>query len=460
MAKTNTTPKNKANTDKAKASVVINDFGINIRSVDRSRMDLQRWRNALLSAENIVLPTRKLLYDLYADTILDEHLTSVLEQRQLALTNARLVFKKDGEVQEPIQQIIETEGFETLLVNLLDSRFYGYSLCYADFTAKNELGEPDPIVELVPRAHVVPSRHLVVADPYSNDGVDYTLPPYNNLYVAAGKPKSLGLISIAAPLVLIKRGDVGDWATFNEVFGQPMRVAYYQTGDPAQKSQLESAMANAGAMSYLVLPDGSKVEFPDINKTGSADTYERLQKAMDAGMSKLIVGQTMTTENGSSRSQGEVHERLAEKIARADRRFILKLLNSRVRALLAAQGFAIDGRFEFEEEEERLSQKDQIANAISVHTKVAPIALDWWTERFGYPFDEAEIERRRQMAKPDPDADDEDELEDEPPTGDKPKKPAPKKKPVQTNSAPESDFAFKRAWLELKSFFSQAPTRS
>lgn len=435
-------------------SVVINDFGINIRSIDRSRMDLQRWRNALISAESIIQPTRKLLYDLYEDAVLDEHLTSVLEQRRLALTNAKLVFKKDGEIVEDIQNLIDTEGFEDLVTYLLDSKFFGYSLCYADLAAKNELGEYDPKVELVPRAHVIPSRTIVVADPYSIEGIDYTQPPYNNLYVAAGKPKSLGLLSVAAVLVLIKRGDVSDWATFNEVFGQPMRVAYYSTGDPAQKSQLEQAMNNAGSMSYLILPDGSKVEFPTVDRTGSADTYERLQKAMDAGMSKLIVGQTMTTDNGSSKSQGEVHERLAEKFARADRRFILKLLNSRVKALMAAQGFSVDGKFEFEEEEEQLSETDQITNAINVHTRVAPIKLDWWTERFGYPFDEEEIQRRAEIASqinPEPDA-------DETASQDKPKPKKPKKdKPVKGKQ--ENASRLNSLFEELRSFFFKAPIR-
>lgn len=453
MAKTKPAGRHSAVPDTSQQSVVINDFGINIRTIDRSRMDLQRWRNALIAAESVIQPTRKLLYDLYEDAILDEHLTSVIDQRRLALTNAKLVFKKDGDIVDPIQQLIDTEGFEDLIVYLLDSRFFGYSLCYADFAHRNELGEPDPVVELVPRAHVIPTRHIVVADPFNTEGIDYTLPPYNNLYVAAGKPKNLGLLSVAATLVLIKRGDVSDWATFNEVFGQPMRVAYYTTGDPGQKAQLEQAMSQAGSMAYLVLPDGSKVEFPDINKTGSADTYQRLQQAMDAGMSKLIVGQTMTTDNGSSRSQSEVHERLAEKIARSDRRFLLKLLNSRVKALLAAQGFAVEGRFEFEEEEEQISESDQINNAINVHTKVAPIKLDWWTERFGYPFDEEEIKRRQAIAdalsSADPQADPQAEKTDT-----KKPKPAPKKPDKQNNVA-----GLRGLMLTLQDFFGQAPTR-
>ncbi|WP_080058303.1 phage portal protein family protein [Spirosoma aerolatum] len=454
--------KKKANTPSQNQSVVVQDFGINIQTVDRSRMDLNRWRLALQAAESVLQPTRRLLYNLYADAYLDEHLRSVMDQRRVALTDVKLTFKRNGEVVEDIQRIINSEGFEELVTHLHDSRYYGYSLCYADLTAKNGLGEPEPIVELVPREHVIPSRTLVVVDPNSMEGIDYSQPPYTHLYIAAGKPKDLGLLAVAAVLVLIKRGDVSDWATFNEVFGQPTRVFYYTSNDPAQKNQVESAAKNTGSMSYIVLPDGSKVEFPDVNKTGSADTYQRLMQAMDAGMSKLIVGQTMTTENGSSRSQGEVHERLAEKIARSDQRFILNILNSRVRALMAAQGLPTDGQFEFEETKAKLTETEQLTNAISVHTKVAPIELQWFTDTFGYPFDEAEIERRRQaIPATEPDEDDQ-QPADKKKTN--PKRSKPKTKPSQAgpagkqkNTIPERRLL--ELWEEFKGFFAQALIR-
>ena len=44
-------------------------------------------------------------------------------------------------------------------------------------------------------------------------------------------------------------------------------------------------------------------------------------------MTKLVLGQTMTTEDGSSRSQAEVHERTQEDIFDADGKYVLDVLN-------------------------------------------------------------------------------------------------------------------------------------
>ena len=71
---------------------VIQDLRIEIRSVDRTRKDLSNWRHALESAENPNYPTRQLLYDLYEDIVLDDHLRSVMDQRRLAVTTSSIVF--------------------------------------------------------------------------------------------------------------------------------------------------------------------------------------------------------------------------------------------------------------------------------------------------------------------------------------------------------------------------------
>ena len=361
-------------------SVVVKDFRIDIRSVDRSRKTLDTWRTAIASAENILRPTRHLLYDLYADLVLDDHLDSVMAQRRLAVTTTTLVFQRDGEEIESLNQLINTEQFEWMLEGILDARFYGFSLIKADFQAG--------VVELVPRAHVVPSRGIVVAQPYAAEGIDYTRPPYTSYYLAAGKPLNLGLLLPAAPLVLLKRGDLSDWAQFNEVFGQPTRVGRYDPNTPGQKEQMTQALRESGAMAYMTIPIGAELDFVEANKTGAADTYDKLYERMEAGMSKLIIGQTMTTEDGSSRSQGEVHERVAGKIAKSDRQFVERLLNGRFRQMLLAQGFsdAAQGIFQFIEEEESVPKDKRLTMDLSIHNSVGRLKKEYFAAEYNVEF--------------------------------------------------------------------------
>ena len=77
-------------------------------------------------------------------------------------------------------------------------------------------GTNDPKVKLIDRRHVVPPLHIYKykESDSNNAGIDYTegnLPKYT---LTAGMPKDLGLLLKCAPYVLLKRGDVSDWATF------------------------------------------------------------------------------------------------------------------------------------------------------------------------------------------------------------------------------------------------------
>lgn len=370
--------------------VVYQDFGIQIRHVDTTRKDLDKWRSAYQSAIMLERPSREELYQLYKDIMLDDHLESVIAQRRLAVTNSNIVFQKDGNPVDSVNAVLNSEHFATFIKHCMDRVFYGYSLVYVDF--RNDT------FQLVPRAHVIPSKRIVVKDPYDDQGIDYSASPYKNYYLGVGEDDDLGLLLIATPLVILKRGNISDWAQFNEIFGQPLRKGSYDPHQPGSKNQLLEAMENTAAMSYVVVPKGADVEFVEANKSGASDTYDKFDDRMEKGISKLIVGQTMTTEDGSSRSQGEVHERVAQAIAQSDRLFITKLFNGRVREMLIAQGFpeAANGEFQFIDEEATISKKDRLTMDIQIHEKVGALKREYFEEEYNVPFDEEAIKKQEE----------------------------------------------------------------
>jgi hypothetical protein len=395
MAKKNRGSKNRNNSPANQpkpGQTVINDFGIQIQQIDTTRKDLNKWRNAYEYAISPIRPVRQPLMDLYTNILLDDHLTSVNKQRRLAVTNSSIVFQNNGNPVDSINNIAKSECFNKLLVYAFDKILWGYSLIHADF--RNNL------VELVNRSHVNPVDRIVVANPYDDHGIDYTAGPYKHYYVGVGDADDLGLLLIAAPLVLIKRGNLSDWASFNELFGQPMRIGTYDPHMPGNKKQLLDALEQAGALAYIAVPTGSKVEFIDANKTGATTTYDTLYERMEKGLSKLIVGQTMTTDDGSSRSQGEVHEHVAQAIAQDDRLFITRLLNDRVREMLIAQGFpeAANGEFQFVDEEATIKKQDRLTMDLNIHEKVAPIKKEYFEQEYNVEFDE-EAARQREEEK-------------------------------------------------------------
>ncbi len=90
-----------------------------------------------------------------------------------------------------------------------------------------------------------------------------------------------------------------------------------QINDPAIVSKAITMLRQIATDAGVVVPDNVAVELLEAARGGAAD-YQSLHDAMNSAISKIVVGQTMTTDNGSSRAQAQVHERVAQAIVEAD----------------------------------------------------------------------------------------------------------------------------------------------
>ena len=109
-----------------------------------------------------------------------------------------------------------------------------------------------------------------------------------------------------------------------------MRKYTYDPDDESALEQLKENDANQGSASSWFLPDGCNMDLVESgNKTGSSDLYKSLVDTCNSEISKLFLGNTLTTEAGTKGSQalGTVHGKVEERIAQSDRKFILNLLN-------------------------------------------------------------------------------------------------------------------------------------
>ena len=78
-----------------------------------------------------------------------------------------------------------------------------------------------------------------------------------------------------------------------------------------------------------MVPDNIVIELIEAARSGTAD-YDALCQRMDKAISKVILSQTMTTDDGSSRSQAEVHQGVAETVIKSDADLICESFNRQV----------------------------------------------------------------------------------------------------------------------------------
>lgn len=137
-----------------------------------------------------------------------------------------------------------------------------------------------------------------------------------------GVPLRNGLARLAAWTYCFKNFTVKDWVAFCEVFGMPLRVGKYRPGDSEDNiTILKSAVANLGSDAAAVIPEGMQIEFIESAKGGSSggeSLFEQAANWFDKQMSKAILGQTMTADDGSSQSQATVHNEVREDLRDAD----------------------------------------------------------------------------------------------------------------------------------------------
>jgi hypothetical protein len=354
---------------------------IDIRQVNRSTVDIETWRTAIRSAESVINPTRKLLYDLYADMMLDGRLSSAIGKRIMAITTTELKFSENGKDNDDINALINTEEFAQLQEYILESIFYGYSLISFEFL-------PDKIVPtLIDRRHVKPELNLVVRNPGDMSGIDYTVPPHTDWTIAVGNPKNLGKIMAVCQYVIYKRGGFGDWAQFAELFGMPFRKGKYNGYDEQARKMLDTALKEMGSAAYVIIPEGTDVDvIQNYGNAGSNAVYKELRLACNEEISTSILGQTLTMTQGDkgARSLGEVHKDVEDAIYLNDRKFILKVLNNKLIPLLQKHGYPVgNGKFGYPEQE-NISKPDRLKMDLQLAAKV-PVSDDYFYETYGIP---------------------------------------------------------------------------
>ena len=91
------------------ASGQINITELVLKTPYRGSVDIQKWRNAITSAESVYNPMRVQLYELYNDLMLDGHLISVIGKRRRSIKKAPIVFMRKEKEDEAINDYPERE---------------------------------------------------------------------------------------------------------------------------------------------------------------------------------------------------------------------------------------------------------------------------------------------------------------------------------------------------------------
>lgn len=419
-----------------------------LQSPELFHFDIGSYMSSLQSATAIDMYSRTRLYDMYTSAFMtDPHLIGIHRKRLVGACRTPIEFIRNEKADDQINDLLKQPWFRKFRKEVVESEFWGFSLLqfYRDNDGSINFDSID-------RKHYDPVQKVILRYQSDNDGAP--LEAFSNTLVVGNNPRGIGIMSAVMPYVLYKRGNMGDWAQFCQIFGMPIREYTYDAGDEEARRRLVEDARKQGANAVYIHPEGSALTLHESgNKTGSSDLYNNFSDKCDSQMSIAILGNTLTTDAKATGTQalGTVHKQEEDEIKDEDQALILSVLNStHMKMILSSLGYNVEGgEFRFIEVKD-VDKTVQLQVVTQMMDRGLPIDDDYLYDTFDIDkpanYDQMKAEAQK---KADEKAAQQkaimQKMQDENGKGKKPNVPEPK------NQA-EIDF-----WARVKGFFSDAP---
>lgn len=339
--------------------------------------DMNAYINSVKSALNIDFTNRVRLYDMYESSMLDLHLSGVLDKRLRGVTKIPIEFRRNDQPDEAMNAQLRSPWFKELRKDLIMSHFWGFTL------VQFYLDEDGNIrYDLINRKHYDPIHRKLLKYQGAIDGISIDEFP-NTMFV--GSERKLGIFAELLPAVLYKRGNMADWARFANIFGMPIREYTYDAGDEDARARLIADARRQGSNAVYIHPKDSELTLIEAsNKTGSSELYRTFAEYWDAKMSIRVLGNTLTTdakENGTQ-SLGTVHKEEEDEMNADDCDFLLDILNYNMRPVFQNLGFNVDGGEFVYARHDKINPSQQIDIVQKLSSMGLPMDDDYLYETF------------------------------------------------------------------------------
>ncbi len=264
----------------------------------------------------------------------DSHQRAQLVTRKLAVLGLEWVVEaatddaRDVAIAAELQAIVSLDIWNKLIAGLSDAYLKPFAACEIMW----EVGPrwmPIDFIWRDPRSFALSAEDgntlRVRTEGQPKEGEE--LPPAKFIVHTAaeisGPLATAGLVRPLAVLYVLKTQGVRAWLTFCELYGIPTRLGTYPPNtneDDIEK--LWEALISLGEDGAGLHADTMEIKLLEPVGKGGGATHQGLADWCDSQASKVIVGQTMTADDGASLSQAKVHNDVRRDYIVADARSI------------------------------------------------------------------------------------------------------------------------------------------
>jgi phage gp29-like protein len=274
----------------------------------------------------------------------DLHYRSVLSTRKDAITGLEIKVvpagedKRDTELAEAVERDIvknSTAKVYALIRDMLDALAKGFSVSEIIWDTEKTPWKPKAYKYRDARWFQYDKetgKTLMLRAPLGN-GLE-PLKPFHFVvhepHLVSGNQITAGLALPALYYWMLKSYDVTSWAAFIDRYGYPIRIGKYgKKATEQDRATLKHAVAAIGQDFGAVIPESAQLDIIESKHASeTSNVYKNMADWIDKQISKLVLGQTMTSDDGASLAQSKTHEEVRQDIADSDIQQVVETLNA------------------------------------------------------------------------------------------------------------------------------------
>ena len=348
---------------------------------------------------DIVLKKQGKDMKVYKELLCDSHVFACVQSRKAGVLSLEWEINRGLDKDETAEKVIETIkklDIYKLINDILDATLFGFQpieiiwgrvdnlvlpielkakpsewFCFDDEnqlkfrTKEHYFGE-----ELPPKKFLCPQANPSYENPYGERTLSRVFWP-----------------------VTFKKGGLKFWVIFTEKYGIPHLIGKHPRGASEEETdRLAGLLEQMVQDAIAVIPDDSSVEIQEANKSSSAEIFEKLMDKMNAEISKAILGQTLTTEVGSTGSYAasNTHFAVRQDIIDADKKMVEKTINKLIQWIyeinFSNKDIPVFEMFEVEDIDLGLAQRDKILSETGVK-----FTKDYFIKNYGLEEEDFDI---------------------------------------------------------------------
>lgn len=357
--------------------------------------------NELLPNPDVILQKNNETLETYKNFLYDAHVSSCVQSRKAGVLSLNWEINRGGTKStesEFIEEIFNSLNLRQIISEMLEAPLFGFKpieIYWSEVDGKivpKELkGKPSWWFEFDS------INMLRFKDRHKFNGVllpnkKFLLLQHNATY---DNPYGESILAKCYYPVIFKKGGMKLWSVFTQKYGMPFLHGKIGLGKGQEEAyELFNVLEKLQQDGIAVTEEEVNIEIIESSKTSSADVYKNLLHFCNAEISKAILSQTLTTEQGDTGSyaMSQTHLQVRKDVVDSDKQLVEYWLNKLIQWIIEFNFESVSEmpRFVMYEEQDvdmTLAQRDQTLSS----TGQVKFTKEYFKRNYGFKDDEIEI---------------------------------------------------------------------